>query len=78
MNSNDKPWAITFSDGSENAYGVVLYLRWSSNQGLIIRLVESKAKLTPLNQKGDVIKKEVCGAVFASCLQRYFEQHSRI
>ncbi len=70
--------AITFSDGSENAYGAVLYLRWNSNQGSIIRLVESKAKLTPLDQKGDVIKAEVCGAVFASRLRRYFEQHSRI
>ncbi|RXN35876.1 gag-pol fusion poly [Labeo rohita] len=77
-NSNDEAWAITFSDGSENAYGAVLYLRWHSNQGSIIRLVESKAKLTPLDQKGDVIKAEVCGAVFASRLRRYFEQHSRI
>lgn len=77
-NSNDEPVAITFSDGSESAYGAVLYLRWNSNQGSIIRLVESKAKLAPLDQKGDVIKAEVCGAVFASRLRRYFEQHSRI
>ncbi len=67
-NSNDEPLAITFTDGSKNAYGAVLYLRWNSNQGSIIRLVESKAKLTPLDQKGDVIKAEVCGAVFASRL----------
>ncbi len=26
-NSNDEPVAITFSDGSDNAYGAVLYLR---------------------------------------------------
>nr|XP_017209463.2 uncharacterized protein LOC108181536 [Danio rerio] len=72
------PWAITFSDGSENTYGAVMYLRWDSKQGPVIRLVESKAKLTPLDQKGDAIKAEVCGAVFASRLRKYFEQHSRI
>lgn len=46
----DGPPAITFSDGSEHSYGAVMYLRWDSDQGLIIRLVESKAKLTPLDQ----------------------------
>lgn len=55
-----------------------MYLRWSSNQSPIIRLVESKAKLTPLDQKGDAVKAEVCGAVFASRLKRYFERHSQI
>ncbi|XP_070403557.1 uncharacterized protein [Nothobranchius furzeri] len=72
------PVAITFSDGSEQTYGAVMYLRWSSEEGPIIRLVESKAKLTPLDQKGDVIKAEVCGAVFASRLKTFFELHSRI
>ena len=73
-----KPWAVTFSDGSEHSYGAVMYLRWSSDQGPIIKLVESKAKLTPLDQKGDAVKSEVCGAVFASRLKRYFEKHSQI
>lgn len=40
-----------------------------------MRFVESKAKLTPLNQKGDVITAELCGAVFATRLKRYFEKH---
>lgn len=57
-----KPWAITFSDGSDNSYGAVLYLRWVTDQGIGICLVESKAKLTRLDQKGDAIKAEVCGA----------------
>ena len=48
-----------------------MYLRWSSDQNPIIKLVESKAKLTPLDQKGDAVKSEVCGAVFASRLKRY-------
>lgn len=76
--SSAGPSAVTFSDGSEHAYGAVLYLRWESDQGPIIRLVESKAKLTPLDEKGDAVKAEVCGAVFASHLKKYFELHSRI
>lgn len=70
--------AITFSDGSEHAYGAVMYLRWSADQGPIIRLVESKARLTPLDQGGDAIKVEMCRAVVASWLKKYFELHSRI
>ncbi|XP_060777189.1 uncharacterized protein LOC132886503 [Neoarius graeffei] len=72
------PLAVTFSDGSEHAYGAVMYLRWCSSQGPIVRLVESKAKLTPLDQKGDAVKAKVCGAVFASRLKKYFEAHCRI
>ena len=72
------PWGITFSDGSEKSYGAVLYLRWETNEGVEVRLVEAKAKLTPLDQKGDVIKAEICGAVFASRLKMYFGKHCRI
>lgn len=42
-----EPNAITFSDGSEHAYGAVLYLWWACDQGSTVRLVESKAKLIP-------------------------------
>lgn len=70
-----RPLGITFSDGSEASYGAVLYLRWETRDGVVVKLVESKAKLTPLNQKGDVIKAELCGAVFATRLKTYFEKH---
>lgn len=66
------PCAITFSDRSEHTYGAVLY------QGSIVRLVESKARLTPIDNKGDAVKAEMCGAVFASRLKKYFELHSQI
>ena len=55
-----------------------MYLRWDSSQGSIVSLVESKAKLTSLDHKGDAVKAEMCGAVFASRLKKYFELHSRI
>ncbi|XP_059209564.1 uncharacterized protein LOC131988465 [Centropristis striata] len=51
-----KPSAITFLDGSKHTYGAVMYLRWNSDKGPIIRLVESKAKLTPLDQRGEAGK----------------------
>ena len=73
-----RPVGVTFSDGSEASYGAVLYLRWETQNGVIVRLVESKAKLTPLNQKGDMVKPELCGAVFATHLKRYLEKHCRI
>ena len=72
------PVGVTFSDGSEASYGAILYLRWETQNGVIIRLVESKAKLTPLDQKGDVIKAELCGAVFAIRLKKYVEKHCHI
>ncbi|CAI5671305.1 unnamed protein product [Oreochromis niloticus] len=73
-----EPSAITFSDGSEHAYGAVMYLRWHCNHSVIVRLVESKAKLTPLNHKGYPVKAEMCGAVFAARLKTYFQRHCRI
>ena len=73
-----KPWGITFSDGSCDSYGSVLYLRWETSEGVVTRLVESKAKLTPLDQRGDPIKAEICGAVFASRLKGYVLKHGRI
>lgn len=43
-----------------------------------MKLVESKAKLTPLDQKGNVIKAKLCGAVFATILKTFFERHCSI
>lgn len=77
-NFNDEPLAITYSDGSESAYGAVMYLRWNTDQGPVTKLVESKDKLTPIDHRGDAVKAEMCGAVFASRLRKYFEQHSQI
>lgn len=74
----DQPVAITFSDGSDKTYGAVMYLRWDTTHGAEVRFVEAKAKLTPLDQKGDAVKAEICGAVFAARLRKYFERHSRM
>lgn len=73
-----RPCGITFSDGSECSYGAVLYLRWQSPEDVTVRLVEAKARLTPLNHKGDAVKAEVCGAVYAARLKKYFQKHCSI
>ncbi|KAK7879276.1 hypothetical protein WMY93_033942 [Mugilogobius chulae] len=73
-----KPLGITFSDGSDKSYGAVVYFRWETEQGVQVRLAESKAKLTPLDQKGEPVKAEICGAVFATRLKKYIEKHSRM
>lgn len=73
-----RPWGITFSDGSDQSYAAVTYFRWETEQGILVRLVESKAKLTPFEQEGEPVKDEVCGAVFAARLRRYIEKHNRI
>ena len=73
-----KPWGITFSDGSDKTYGAVMYLRWETSHGIEVRFVESKAKLTPLLQKGDAVKAEICGAVFAARIRKYVEKHARM
>lgn len=72
----DGPLAVIFSDGSKHAHRAVMYQRWSSDQGLIIGLVKSKARITPLDQKGDAIKVEMCVAVVASHLRKCFELRS--
>nr|XP_043874409.1 uncharacterized protein LOC122764147 isoform X1 [Solea senegalensis] len=43
-----------------------------------VRFVESKAKLTPLDQKGEAVKAELCGAVFAARIRKYVEKHARM
>ena len=43
-----------------------------------MRLVESKAKLTLVDHKGDPVKSEMCGAVFAAWLKNYFQKNCRI
>lgn len=49
----------------------MLYFKWE-------RLVESKAKLTPLDHKGEPVKAESTGAVFAARLRRYIEKHCQM
>lgn len=55
-----------------------MYFRWESEEGIQVRLVESKAKLTPADQRGDPIKAESCGAAFATKLKGSLEKLSQM
>lgn len=55
-----------------------MYLRWPTERGVDVRCLEAEAKLTPLNQKGEVIKAELCRAIFTARLEKYFERHGKL
>lgn len=59
-----KPWVITFSD--------------RSFRGVVTWLMESRAKLTLLDQKGDSDIAEICGTVFAARLKEYILKHGQL
>ena len=75
-----RPYLVTFSDGSDDAFGAVVYVQWEAAGEIItsIRLIEAKGKLCPLNLKGDTVRSEMCGAVTAARLSVFVEQNSRI
>ena len=64
---NVKPSLITFCDGNEDAFGVVVYALWTLQDGSKeARFLLAKAKLGPLLSKGEVVKNELSGAVLAA------------
>ena len=60
---------ITFCDGSDSAFGDIVPIRWEGEHEVVVRLVEAKGKLFPLNLKGDTVRSEMCGAVFTARFQ---------
>ena len=76
---NIKPTIVTFSDGNEDAFGAVAYMLWTLvDGGKEARLVTSKAKLGPLLNKGEVVKNELSGAVFAARLKSWIVENSSL
>ena len=72
-----KPSLVTLSDGNEESYGCVAYVLWSLLSGeREARLLMAKAKLAPLLNKGEVVKNELSGAVFAVRVKTFVLQNS--
>ena len=62
-----KPVLVTFCDGNENAFGVIVYALWSLLDGTkTSRFILAKAKLGPLLNKGEVVKNELSCSVLAA------------
>ena len=45
------PQVHAFADGGDNAYGTCIFLRWKTSEGVVVKLVTSKAFVAPLKQK---------------------------
>ena len=71
------PDLITFSDGNEAAFGTVSYVRWTLKDGTRkASMFISKAKLAPLNHKGEVVKNELSAATYSARLKIFILQES--
>ena len=77
LNTIGDPILITFSDGSENAYGACAYVRWKLSNGTFeSRMVISKNRLSPL-KKMSVDRIELCGTVLSKRLKVFLDKESR-
>ena len=73
------PDLITFSDGNEAAFGTVSYVRWTLKDGTRkSSMFISKAKLAPLNHKGEVVKNELSAATYSARLKMFILQESSL
>ena len=78
-NVNDEvdPVLITFSDGNPYAYGTVAYALWTLLDGTkVVRLIMSKAKISPLQYKGETMRNELAGATFAVRVKSWILENS--
>ena len=73
-----KPQLILLSDGSELAYGCVIYIRWLLQDGLYwCRLLLAKCRIVPLNRVS-VPQMELNGAVLSKRCRKVIEAESRL
>jgi hypothetical protein len=71
LDSNVLPALFSFNDGNPEAFGAVCYAVWTLLDGhRSSSLIISKAKLGPLQYKGETTRNELAGATFASRLKR--------
>lgn len=80
VGSIGNPGMVTFSDGSDDAMGAVVFARWYMGQDKKYesRLVMAKGKLCPFNAKGDTVKSELNGALMAKRLREFVEINLKI
>ena len=61
------PQIHSFADGGDHAFGTCVFIRWNTTEGVIVKLVSSKAFVAPLKQK-TTPRLELMGAVGMSRL----------
>ena len=78
-NPDIKPTLVTFSDGNPDAYGTVAYAIWTLLDGnKVATLIMSKAKLGPLQYKGETTRNELAGATFAARLKCWIMENTSL
>lgn len=71
------PTLVTFSDGSQDAYGACSYARWECNDGKYrSSLVAYKNRLSPVKNIS-IDRVELCAAVLNKRLKAFIEGNSR-
>ena len=73
-----KPTLIVFSDGSEQAFGTVAYIRWLLNNGRYVsNLVASKSRIAPI-AIASIVRLELSGAVLNKRLTCFIKKEMRL
>ena len=67
------PILIILSDGSKQAYGAAAYVRWTTDNGYISKLLTAKSRIAPLKVI-DTVRLELCGAVINSRLYSFIRK----
>ena len=76
-NACGDPWLIVLSDGSDNAYGFVAYIRWQvKSGGFWCRFVLAKCRIAPAN-KVSTPQMELNGAVLSKRGRKVIEKEVR-
>ena len=71
------PILVTFSDGNPDAYGTIAYAIWTLLDGTRkVSLIMSKAKLGPLQYKGETTRNELAGATYAARVKCWILENS--
>ena len=78
VDSQTKPTLIVFSDGSEQAFGTVAYIRWMLNDGRYVsNLVASKSRIAPI-EVASIVRLELSGAVLNKRLTCFIKKEMRL
>ena len=79
INPEILPKLVTFSDGNPDAFGTNAYALWTLLDGSkTATLIMSKAKLGPLQYKGETSRNELAGATFAARVKCWIVENTSI
>ena len=70
---------VLFSDGNPDSFGTCAYCVWTLLDGnKEARLIMAKAKLSAVLRKGETVRNELSGAVFACRLKEFISKQSGV